>query len=122
MTQILESMLCEEYRIEAELALDPDSYALKQQLENVRKFIHNIRSGPPTSTETQKEEMNNTDQLEKLLSIHPNIVFQKLAGNREHPYEIRLGDLNLWAKGPTLSEAIENALEIDPKTIKGVAR
>jgi hypothetical protein len=105
-------------RIEAELALDPDSYALKQQLENVRKFIHNIRSGPPASTETQKEEMNNTEQLEKLLSVHPNIVFQKFAGNREYPYEIRLGSLNFWAKG----EAIENALKIDPKTIKGVAR
>jgi hypothetical protein len=63
--------------------------------------------------------MNNTEQLEKLLSIHPNIVFQKFAGNRDYPYEIRLGSLNFWAKGKTLSEALENALEIDPKTIKG---
>ena len=63
--------------------------------------------------------MSTTDQLEKLLEIHPNIVVQKWAGNHEKPYEIRLGSLNRWSKGKTLSDAIEAALNRDPKTIEG---
>lgn len=63
--------------------------------------------------------METTEQLEKLLEIHPNIAVQKWTGHREFPYEIRLGSLNRWSKGKTLLDAIENALAIDPKTIKG---
>ena len=69
--------------------------------------------------EYREKHPSGTDLLNQLLEIHPNIVIQKWAGNREFPYEIRLGCLNRWSRGKTISAAIEEALTIDPRTIKG---
>jgi len=63
--------------------------------------------------------MSTTEKLEKLLEIHPNIIFQKWIGTQNYPYEIKLGSGNRWARGHSLDEAMDEALMIDPKTIKG---
>jgi hypothetical protein len=69
---------------------------------------------------TQKPETDNLTQLEKLLEIHPNVLIQKWTGTTGFPYEIKLGSGNKWGRGNTLSEALDEALAKDPKTIKGV--
>ena len=57
--------------------------------------------------------------LEKLLDRYSNIVIQKWAGNREFPYQVKLGSWNDLGKGKTLKDAVTASLKKKRKDIKG---